>query len=283
MPLDPQVKSMIDMVKMMGAPELGSVPVAQTREAFKMLTAMGGAGESIYKTEDVQVAGPEGDVRARIYRPSADKPLPALVFFHGGGWVIGAIETHDALCKSLANKADCIVISVDYRLAPENKFPAGLEDCFAATRWVQDNAGAIGVDPVRIGVGGDSAGGNLASVVSIMLRDKGEPVPRFQLLIYPVTDYYVPSKPSLRENGEGYLLTFKDMVWFCDQYLNSPEDGQNPLASPLRAESLKDLPPALVITAEFDPLRDEGEMYAARLREFGVCAETRRYDGMIHG
>ncbi|HYL99432.1 MAG TPA: alpha/beta hydrolase [Blastocatellia bacterium] len=282
MPLDPQIKSMVDMVKMMEPLDLGTVPVGQTRAAFKMLASMGGAGDPMQKTEDLQIPGPGGDIKARVYRPLDAGTLPALVFFHGGGWVIGAIETHEGLCKSLASRAGCAVISVDYRLAPENKFPAGLEDCYAAARWVQDHADEIGLDALRIGLGGDDAGGNLAAAVSIMLRDKGEPMPRFQLLIYPVTDYCVPSKPSLVENGEGYLLTSRDMVWFFEQYLNSAEDGTNALVSPLRAERLDGLPPALVITAEFDPLRDEGEMYAARLRDCGVTAETRRYDGMIH-
>lgn len=283
MPLDPQAKMVLDLINSMGSQSLSEIPVEQSREQFKMLASFGGSCDPLFETEDVQIPGPAGNIRARIYRPSGEKGLPAIVYFHGGGWVIGAIETHDGFCRSLANKAECIVISVDYRLAPENKFPAAPEDCYAATRWVQQNAEELGIDRSRIAVGGDSAGGNLAAVVSLMLRDKDEPIPVFQLLIYPATDYYDPPKPSLKENGEGYLLTFEDMVWFLDQYLPSKDEAKNPLVSPLRAESLAGLPSALIITAEYDPLRDDGEMYAARLREFGVQAEARRYDGMIHG
>jgi acetyl esterase len=204
-----------------------------------------------------------------------------LVFFHGGGWVVCNIDTHDTLCRSLANAARYIVVSVDYRLAPEHKFPAAVEDCLAATTWVRQAAGEIGVDPDHVVVGGDSAGGNLATVVSLLLRDAGQPLPRFQVLIYPVTDVCLETE-SYKANGEGYNLTRSMMQWFFDCYLNSAEDAADWRVSPLRARDLRGLPPALVITAEFDPLRDEGEAYAARLEEAGVPVTLTRYDGMIH-
>ena len=218
----------------------------------------------------------------RIYTPQGSGPFPVLVYFHGGGWVIGNVDTHDPTCRTLTNAAGCVVVSVDYRLAPEHKFPAAVDDCYAATQWVAANAAAINGDSSRIAIGGDSAGGNLTAVVAIEARDKGGPPLVFQLLVYPVTDYSF-STPSYRDNGDGYLLTKDSMVWFWDHYLRSEADGQDYRASPLRASDLTGLPPALVITAEYDPLRDEGEAYAARLQEAGVSVTCTRYDGMIHG
>jgi acetyl esterase len=195
--------------------------------------------------------------------------------------VIGSIETHDGLCRQLANAAGCIVVSVDYRLAPEHPYPAAAEDAYAATRWVVDNARSFGGDPSRVAVGGDSAGGNLTAVVSLMARDRGGPPLVQQLLIYPVTD--APTdKGSYRSNAEGYFLTADMMQWFWRHYTGEAGSAE-PYACPLRAKSLAGLPPALVVTAEFDPLRDEGEVYAARLREAGVPVHLSRYDGMIHG
>jgi acetyl esterase len=205
-----------------------------------------------------------------------------LVYFHGGGWVLGGIETHDGVCRELANAAGCVVVSVDYRLAPEHKFPAAVEDCYAATQWAAAHAGDLGADARRLAVGGDSAGGNLAAVVSQMAPDRGGPPIVFELLVYPVTTAAFDT-PSYRDNAEGYLLTAGDMRWFWNHYLNGPADADNPYASPLRATRLAGLPPALVITAEFDPLRDEGEQYAQRLEEAGVPTRLIRYDGMIHG
>ncbi len=205
-----------------------------------------------------------------------------LVFFHGGGWVIGDLETPDGTCRALANRAGCVVVSVDYRLAPENKFPAAPQDTYAATQWVAANAASIHVDPARIAVGGDSAGGNLAAVTAQMARDRGGPRLVFQLLVYPVIDGACDTA-SYRDNAEGYLLTKDMMRWFWNHYVRDAEDLFNPIASPLRARSLKGLPPALVQTAEFDPLRDEGEAYAAQLKQAGVPVRLTRYNGMIHG
>ena len=216
----------------------------------------------------------------RVYRPESETPLPVVVYFHGGGFVIGDISTHDTTCQRLAAGVPAVVVSVDYRLAPEHRFPAAVEDCDAATAWVAAHAAELGGDPARLAVAGDSAGGNLAAVVARHARDAGGPAIAFQLLVYPATDM-TGSLPSHTENGKGYLLTSDTMAWFLDNYL-AGENVSDPDASPLFAGDLGGLPPALVVTAEFDPLRDEGEAYAERLRQAGVKATTSRYDGMIH-
>jgi acetyl esterase len=206
-----------------------------------------------------------------------------MVFFHGSGFVVCSLDTHDGICRNLCAGTGCVVVSVDYRLAPEAKFPAAPDDCLAATRWAVANAAALGADPGRVFVAGDSAGGNLAAVTALRIRDEGGPALLGQLLIYPVTDYYDPGTPSMVENAEGYGLGRAGMIWFWDHYLRTPADGAHPHASPLRAGRLDGLPPALVVTAEFDPLRDEGEYYAERLRQAGVPTEMKRWDGMNHG
>jgi acetyl esterase len=265
-----------------GLPPLGSVSVEETRQGMVAATAAGEEPEPVAKVEDRSIPGPVGQIPVRIYTPQGSGPFPVLVYFHGGGWVIGNVDTHDPTCRTLANAAGCVVVSVDYRLAPEHKFPAAVDDCYAATQWVAANAAAINGDSGRIAIGGDSAGGNLTAVVAIEARERGGPPLVFQLLVYPVTDYSF-STPSYRDNADGYLLTKDSMVWFWDHYLRSEADGQDYRASPLRASDLTGLPPALVITAEYDPLRDEGEAYAARLQESGVSVTCTRYDGMIHG
>ncbi len=266
-----------------GTPPLTAQSVAEARQGVLAFAQLGGDPEPVHHVEDREIPGPNGIIPLRIYTPAGNGPFPVLVFYHGGGWVICSLETHDPVCRSLANAARCVVVSVDYRLAPEHKFPAAADDCYAATQWALSNATLINGDPARVAVGGDSAGGNLAAVVTLMARDRNAAAPIFQLLVYPVTDYFVPGTPSYLQNAEGYFLTRDDMVWFWNHYLNDEADTANPYACPLRATSQAGLPPALVITAEFDPLRDEGEMYAARLRESGVTAQLVRYDGMIHG
>lgn len=284
MPLDPQVQDVLDAMVALGAPPLNTLPVADARAAFIALgAARRGEPEPVSKVEDRLIPGPERAIPVRIYTPEGYGPFPVLAFFHGGGWVIGNIDTHDATCRSLTNAAGCITVSVDYRLAPEHKFPAATEDCYAVTAWVAKNAGAINGDAARIAVGGDSAGGNLAAVVALMARDRGGPELVYQLLIYPVTDYYKPGTPSYQENAEGYFLTREGMIWFWDLYLSGEDEALHPYVSPLQAESLNGLPPAMVITAEFDPLRDEGEIYANRLKDAGVPVTYARYEGMIHG
>ena len=232
--------------------------------------------------EDRAIPGPGPEIPVRIYTPDGRGPFPLLVWFHGGGWVIGDLETADGTARRLAAQAGCVVVSVDYRLAPEARFPAAPEDCYAAAQWVAGNAGSINADPGRIAVGGDSSGGNLAAVVSLMARDRGGPPLVFQLLVYPVTSRDLDTG-SYRQNGDGYVLGRDAMKWYWDLYLADDADASNPYAAPLLAKDLSGLPPALVITAEFDPLRDEGEAYAQRLQAAGVTATGSRYGGMMHG
>jgi acetyl esterase len=226
------------------------------------------------------VAG--GEITVRAYSPGGPGPHPVLIYYHGGGWVIGDLYTHDGLCRSLTNAARCVVVSVDYRLAPESKYPVPAEDSYAALRWVVANAARLGLDPRRVAVGGDSAGGNLATVVALMARERGGPALVHQVLIYPVTDLDLNTQ-SYVENATGYVLTREGMRWFWNHYLVRESQGREPYASPLRAPSLAGLPSALVITAECDPLRDEGEAYGARLRAAGVPVTVTRYAGIFHG
>ena len=281
MPLDPNVRTMLEGMAAQGAPAFHEVSPKAAREMVREM-GMAGEPEPVEAVADRTIPGPGGDIPIRVYTPKGDTPLPVLVFFHGGGWVICDLETHDGVCRALANAAGCIVVSVDYRLAPEHKFPAAVDDAFAATEWVAANAAAIGADPSCVAVAGDSAGGNLAAVVAQLAKGRGGPQLAFQLLVYPVTDHKFDTA-SYSENAEGYFNTRDMMKWFWDHYLPNEEAGQDPHASPLRANDLSGLPPALIITAEFDPLRDEGEAYAARLAEAGVPAKSTRYDGMIHG
>ena len=282
MPLDPQAKAVLDQFASMGGQQLHEMSVAQARELILGMVALAGEPESVARIENRTVPGPAGEIPVRIYTPVGTAPFPVLVYFHGGGWVIGNLDTHDGICRSLANRVGCLVVSVDYRLAPEHPFPAAPEDCYAATRWLAEHAGSLGGDKGRIAVGGDSAGGNLAAVVALMARDRGGPKLAFQLLVYPATDTDFETR-SYRENSEGYFLTRADMVWFWNHYAPRDEDRRNPYAAPLRAASLRGLPPALVITAEFDPLCDDGNAYAARLREDGVPVRLSQQDGLIHG
>ena len=282
MPLDPQARVLLDKLAAAEAPPLQDMTVDEARLANLKLFATRGEPEAVQAVDNRSIPGPAGGIPVRLYTPHGTGPFPVLVFFHGGGWVVGNLETHDAQCRALANGAACLVVSVDYRLAPEHKFPAAIDDCDAATQWVAEHAAELNGDPARIAVGGDSAGGNLAAVVALRCRDRGTPYLLFQLLVYPATDMRCDTV-SHRDNADGYLLTHDAIVWFKNHYLRSAADMSNPEASPLLASSLDDLPPALMITAEFDPLRDEGEAYAARLQEAGVPVVLRRYDGMIHG
>jgi len=282
MPLDSQAQGFLEQLAAAGAPPLHELSVAEARQVLVALFGTQGEPEPVGAVEERTIPGAGGEMLTRIYRPYGTGPFPVLVYFHGGGWVIGDLEAYDATCRALTNAAGCLVVAMEYRLAPEHKFPAAPEDCYAATCWVAANAAAIGGDPGRIAVGGDSAGGNLTAVVAQMARDHGGPALVYQLLVYPVTNYGYDTA-SYRENADGYLLTRDAMVWFWDHYLRSAADGNNPLASPLRANDLRGLPPAMLLTAEFDPLRDEGEAYAMRLQEAGVPVTLKRYAGTIHG
>lgn len=245
----------------------------------------------VARVEDRTIAGPSGSaLPVRIYwppsdgdgQPGGDGPPPVVVFLHGGGWVLCGLDTHDQTCRALTREAGAVTVSVDYRLAPDARFPAAAEDAYAAACWAADNAADLGGDPSRLAVAGDSAGGNLAAATALMARDRGGPALAFQLLVYPVLDHRRDT-PSYRENAQGFFLTGDHMRWFWEQYLGPGGDGGHPYASPLLADDLAGLPPAHIVTAECDPLRDEGEAYCRRLRAAGVAADLRRYDGMFHG
>jgi acetyl esterase/lipase len=280
MPLDPQAKTVLEQLNAAGV-DFAQLDPPTARTLMEAMRPAGPVPE-LARVEDLRAPGPGGEIPVRLYAPRSSEPLPALVFFHGGGFVIGSLESHDGTCRSLADEAGCAVVSIDYRLAPEHPFPAAPEDCLAATRWVGAQAHTLGLDASRLAVGGDSAGGCLAAVVAQQCRERGGPRLAFQLLIYPVTDHGFDT-PSYDANASGYLLTRDMMKWFWGHYLADPADGASPLASPLRAEKLAGLPPALVQTAELDPLRDEGEAYARRLAEAGVPTTLTRYDGLFHG
>ena len=242
------------------------------------------AGEPapVASIEDATVPGPRGPIGCRVYNPVQGQTLPALLYLHGGGWVVGDIDSHDSVCRALARRAACVVLSVDYRLAPEHRFPAPLEDAWASLVWLHENATTIGGDRNRLAVGGDSSGGNLAAVLARWSRDRGGPRIAAQVLIYPVTNFDLDT-PSYGKAGTGYGLTRDSMRWYWEQYLNDPRDGASPDASPLRAGDLTALAPALVITCELDPLESEGRAYAAALRAGGVRVEHVHKLGMIHG
>jgi acetyl esterase len=281
MGLDRQARMVLDEMAKAGSPPIGSMEPAEARKAYVRSRAkFRGKKEEVAGVEDRLIPGPAGQIPVRIYSPAGTAPFPVLIYFHGGGWVVGDLETVDSVCRSLAKQTGCLVMSVDYRLAPEHRFPAAVDDAYAAALWSAQHAAEIGADASRIAVGGDSAGGNLAAVVALMARDRGTPALVYQLLIYPVTNHSFDTE-SYRSINEG--LTQNTMAWYWEQYLRSPDDGKNPYASPLQADDLSNLPPAMVITAEYDPLRDEGEAYADRLQAAGVKVKKKRYDGMIHG
>ncbi len=282
MPLDPQMKSLLDAMAKANLPAFHRLTPVEARRQMANQFAKG-APEPIAKVEDRTILGPGGEIPIRIYTPDGKGPLGALVYFHGGGWVLGDIAVTDQPCRMLANQSGCVVVSVEYRLAPEHKFPAAPDDCYAATKWVSDNASSINVDPQRIAVGGTSAGGTLAAVVALMAHERGGPHLAYQLLVYPATTAELTSPSQKQFAEDGYILSRSDMEWFWGHYLSSAADRTNPYACPDFAKTLRDLPPAMVITAEYDPLRDEGEAYATRLREEGVPTVLKRYDGVTHG
>ena len=281
MPLDPNVELLLQTIQQQAPPPLREVGVAEAREGITLLHALCNPVD-IGRAEDHTVPGASGDVPIRIYSQATEAALPVVVYLHGGGWTIGDIDNYDQVCRKLAIASGLTVVSVDYRLAPEYTFPCAVEDAYAVTRWIAEHSDELGVDGSRLAVAGDSAGGNLAAVTSILARDRGAPTIAFQVLIYPVIDGTM-SFPSYKENAEGYLLSADDMAWFYEQYVGPDVDRKDPLLSPLYAPDLTGLPAALVITAEYDPLRDEGEAYADALQQAGVSARASRYDGLVHG
>jgi len=265
-----------------GVPATSSLTVSEARRvSSEFMKRLAGPPVTLAGVRNISVPVPNAEVPVRVYLPKNESALPVLMYFHGGGWVIGDLDSVDWVCRSIAAATDCVVCSVDYRLAPEHKFPTAVEDCYWATRWVVKNASSLNVDPKRIAVGGDSAGGNLAIAVGLMSHDKGEPSLAHQMLICPITNHSFATQ-SYREYADGYYLTANDMKWFWNHYLADERDGRKPYASPLLAKDLSSQPRALIITAEFDPLRDEGEAYAKRLVEAGVPTKVSRYDGMVH-
>jgi len=285
MPLDPDAQVILDAMIKAGRPAFETLTPAQARlQLHDMREALKQPQPVVAEVKKLSASGPHGPISLRLYRgraATADRPQPLLMYFHGGGWVIGDIDTHDNLCRSLASAADCTVISVDYRLAPEHKFPAAVDDCWAATTWVADHAADLGVDPGRIAVGGDSAGGNLATVVSRLAASNGAPKIVYQVLLYPTVDLGF-THDSFKRVGTGYNLTLAAMQWFRDLYLRDPRDVADWRASPLRADDLSKLPPAFVATAGYDPLCDEGEAYAKLLQQSGVPVTFRHLSGQMH-
>lgn len=283
MPVSPALQALLDASAQANLPELADQPLDEVR-AGAIAFAQVGAGkkQDVAHVDDRDLPGIAGDIPVRVYAPESSEPLPIIAYFHGGGWVFMGIETHDWICRRLANACRAVVVSVEYRLAPEHRFPAGLDDCMAVTTWLAENGEVLGGDPARLAVAGDSAGGNLAAAVALASRADDGPRLAAQVLVYPATDAACAT-PSIVQNADGYLLTAEAMRWFWEQYLGPGGDSDDGYASVLRHPDLAGLPPTLVITAEYDPLRDEGEAYAEHLAEAGVEVATRRFDGMIHG
>lgn len=283
--LKPEVKALLEALAANPVPPLEELPLEEARKGFEQSAKQMSRAEKLAKTENRKIKGYKDEIDIRIYSPetAGEDRLPAIVYYHGGGWVIGNIETHDALCHMLANEAQCTVISVDYSLAPESKFPAAVEDAYLAAKWVYENAAELNIDESFIAVAGDSAGGNLAAVVSYLAVQRQTPAIAYQMLFYPSTGF--EHTPSYEKYGEGYYLTKSTMNWFREQYLNSPEDMLNPLAAPMLIpdELTSLLPPAFIMTAEYDPLCDGGYHFFMKLKNAGVETEYACVPGMIHG
>lgn len=286
MPLHPDAQAFMEMREAAGLRPVTELSVADAREQSIRLSRLFSESVEVAHVEDVAIDGPRGLIPLRLYRPASattlGDPPPVLVYFHGGGWVLGNLETVDMVCRVHANAVPCVVVSVNYRHAPDDRWPAAADDCYGATVWVAENAAQLGVDATRLAIGGSSAGGNLAAVVALMARDRGGPPIVQQSLSVPVTDFNFDT-PSYQANAEGYGLTRSAMQWYWQHYLADEVDGSHPYAAPLRAADLSGVAPAHVLTAEYDPLRDEGDTYADRLRAAGVAVTHRCYAGMIHG
>jgi acetyl esterase len=284
MPLDPIMKAFLDQMAAQPGPQMYELEPAQAREVFAALMQLAGPKDvPIGKVANLTCPGPGGDIPLRIYTPVAagHEALPALVYFHGGGYVIGNIETHDGLCRMFANEAGLCVISVDYRLAPEHKFPAAVEDAYAAVAWIEANASDIGIDANRLAVGGDSAGGGLAAAVAQLALKNGGPTIDYQMLLFPVARIGSDTK-SMRDCAQGYFLERATLDWFYAQYLGADADKSDPRMSPLAAKDVAGLPPAYIMVAGFDPLHDEGVEYAEKLKAAGVSVTVAEYPDLVH-
>ncbi|MDD9896437.1 MAG: alpha/beta hydrolase [Gammaproteobacteria bacterium] len=283
MSLDPQAKALLEAVEQSGAPPFNAYSAQEARIVYDQASELvRGDPPKPFSIEEIEIPGSGGSIPAWIYRPSEQPRFPILVYFHGGGYTIGSLKSHDCICRGLCVEAECIVVSVDYRLAPENKYPAAVEDAWDAARWVAANAVALGGDPDKVAIGGDSAGGNLTAVVSLLAKENGSPDFVFQLLVYPGTDMTC-SFESHNKFGNGYRLTNELIAWFYAHYFTEGDDITHWKASPLNAEDLSDLPPAFMISAGFDPLQDENRAYAEKLKSAGVSVKHSHYGGMIHG
>lgn len=282
--LHPKIKDFIDeMAKVPGKPQWESTPVEVRANAnARWRSEFLGSADPVAKTEYRFISGPTADLPIKIYTPEGIGPFRALVFFHGGGWVAGNIELNAVQHQQIAHESRSVVIAVNYQKAPEHKFPIPFDDCYATLEWVHKNFHELNIDPDQIGVGGDSAGGNIAAAVVMKARDTRGPKVAFQVLIYPALDYRFDT-PSMIDNATGYMLTTQAMKWYWDQYLSNESDLTNPYFRPLLADDFSNLPPTLVLTAELDPLRDEGELFATRLKDAGVASQLKRYDGLVHG
>ena len=280
MPVNPKIKFFLEQMNTMPVSFEKITPEVMRSSENSALMAM--QKEPVEKVEDRTIPLTGRDIPIRIYTPAGNAPFPALVFYHGGGWVLGSIESHDAICRELANLASCVVVSVEYRLAPEHKFPAAVEDAYESLEWIVAHADELGIDPDRIAVGGDSAGGNLATVTCLIAKERSGPRLVHQLLLYPSTGS-AAGTPSMDENGKGYLLTSDMMGWFQMHYLNSPDDRHHPYLSPILSDELEGMPPATILTAQYDPLRDIGAAYAEKLQDHGVEVYYKNYEDLIHG
>ncbi len=281
MPLHPQAAKFLEAYARLGQPPMETTPVVETRAFLESALGIYAHCPELASVDDVFIPGPGGRLLLRIYRPKHTANRGACLYFHGGGWVLNSIDTHDDFVRRLSDAAGCVCVSVNYRLAPEHPYPAAADDAYAALQWVAANGAEWNIDPARLAVAGDSAGGNLAAACCLMSRDRNGPAIRQQILAYPITDCDF-TRPSYQENADGYFLTTSQMQWFWDLYCPNKDMRKEPYASPIYAESLRGLPPAYLFTAEFDPLRDEGEAYAEALRAAGVPVKFERFPGMIH-